>query len=153
MPISKAVREARAGLIPESDWTEKEKQAVSRAKQARLLRSAASALEHGRLQTASKKIEQALGGPLVIFVEGGLVQDVGRVNAEGFLAVEHDIVDYDILDGTPDIEVKEYFERRSPETIAYMRQFLPDEYEKFQERIREVEANDIADAATRKVLG
>jgi hypothetical protein len=67
---------------------------TKRAEQARLLRSAASALEHGRLKTASKKIEQALGGPLVIFVEGGLVQDVGRVSDEGFLSSEYDIVDY-----------------------------------------------------------
>jgi len=112
---------------------------MNRAEQARLLRSAASALEHGRLRTASKKIEQALGGPLVIFVEGGLVQDVGRVSDTGFVSAEYDIVDYDILDGSSNEEVKEYFERRSPEVVAYMKKFLPDEYEKFQERIREVE--------------
>jgi len=95
-------------------------------------------LEHGRLKTASKKIEQALGGPLVIFVEGGLVQDVGRVSREGFLASEYDLVDYDILDGSSNEEVKEYFERRSPAVQAYMKQYLPDEYERFQEAIREV---------------
>jgi hypothetical protein len=125
---------------------------MKRAEQARLLRSAASALEHGRLKTASKKIEQALGGPLVIFVEGGLVQDVGRVNAKGFLAVDHEVVDYDILEGTTDVEVKEYFERRSPAVQAYMRQYLPDEYERFQEAIRSVEEDDIADAATNRIL-
>jgi hypothetical protein len=115
---------------------------MTRAEQARLFRSAASALEHGRLRTARKKIEEALGGPLVIFVEGGLVQDVGRVNAkgnaEGFLSVEYDIVDYDVLDhGNSNEEVKEYFERRSPAVQAYMKLYLPDEYARFQERIRE----------------
>jgi hypothetical protein len=111
---------------------------MTRAEQARLLRSAASALEHGRLRTASKKIEQALGGPLVIFAEGGLVQDVGRVSDTGFLDVEYDIVDYDVLEGNTDVEVKEYFERRSPAVQAYMKQYLPEEYERFQEAIREV---------------
>lgn len=110
---------------------------MKRAEQARLLRSAASALEHGRISTARKKIEEALGGPLVIFVEGGLVQDVNRVNAKGFIAVDYDIVDYDIFDGTPAVEVKEYFERRSPAVQAYMKEYLPDEYERFQEAIRE----------------
>jgi hypothetical protein len=111
---------------------------MNRAEQARLLRSAASALEHGRRKTASRKIEQALGGPLVIFVEGGLVQDVGRVNDDGFLSVEYDIVDYDILEGTVDTDVKDYFERRSPAVQAYMKKYLPDEFERFQEAIREV---------------
>jgi hypothetical protein len=115
---------------------------MNRAEQARLLRSAASALEHGRINTASKKIEQALGG-LVIFVEGGLVQDVGRVSDTGFVSAEYDIVDYDIFDGSSNKEVKEYFERRSPKTITYMKNFLPDEYEKFQERIREAEQEEV----------
>lgn len=115
---------------------------MNRAEQARLLRSAASALEHGRLNTASKKIEEALGGPLVIFVEGGLVQDVGRVNDGGFLSAEYDIVDYDILEGSANVEVKEYFENRSPAVQAYMKEYLPDEYERFQEAIREVDKEE-----------
>jgi hypothetical protein len=115
---------------------------MNRAEQARLLRSAASALEHGRLSAASKKIEQALGGPLVIFVEGGLVQDAGRVSPSGFLSAEYDIVDYDVLEGNTDVEVKEYFESRSPAVQAYMKKYLPYEYERFQEAIREVEANE-----------
>ena len=108
---------------------------MKRSEQAKLLRSAASALEHGRLSTARKKIEQALGGPLAIFIEGGLVQDVGRLTPKGFLDVEYELMDYDVLETIDDFEVKEYFERRSPELRAYIQKFLPEEYAKFQEAI------------------
>lgn len=59
------------------------------------------------------------------------------MSLSGFLSAEYDIVDYDILEGSSNEEVKDYFENRSPEVQAYMKQYLPDEYEKFQERIRE----------------
>jgi hypothetical protein len=48
------------------------------------------------------------------------------------------MVDYDVLEGDIE-EVKDYFERRSPEVISYMKKFLPHEYEKFQEGVREAE--------------
>jgi hypothetical protein len=83
--------------------------------------------------------------PLVIFVEGGLVQDVIYLNPRakrGYESAEYDLVDYDIFDGSSNQEVKEYFERRSPEVIAYMRKHLPQEYKKFQERIREAEKEE-----------
>lgn len=114
---------------------------MTRAEQARLLRSAASALEHGRISTASKKIEQALGGPLVIFVEGGLVQDVGRVNPDGFLSSPYDLVDYDVLETLEDHEIFLHWAGLSPAVQDYIRTKLPDEYEKFQERIRNIEAS------------
>jgi hypothetical protein len=121
---------------------------MKKSEQAALLRSAASALEHGRTATASKKIQQALGGPLVIFVEGGVVQDVGRVNTSGFLAVEHEVMDYDILEGNSDEDVQDYFERRSPELKAYMEKFLPDEFQKFQ-----LVDSDLCDCADRSWYG
>jgi hypothetical protein len=114
---------------------------MNRAEQARLLRSAASALEHGRRKTASKKIEQALGGPLVIFVEGGIVQDVGRVSPSGFLEVPYDLVDYDTFETSEDHEVFLHWSSLSPAVQDYIRTKLPDEYEKFQERIRNIEAS------------
>jgi len=89
-------------------------------------------LEHGRLRTARKKIEEALGGPLVIFIEGGLVQDVGRVRPSGFLAVEYDLVDYDVLDQNSPADVKEYWDRRSDEAKEYLKNFVPDSYDAFQ---------------------
>jgi hypothetical protein len=122
MPISKSVREARAGLIPESDWTEKEKQAVSRAKQARLLRSAASALEHGRLRTARKKITEAVGRPYAIVTVRGGVADLAHT--EGECGV--DILDFDNLETTgPDDLIL------SDGEWAYLKEHDPDLFEFF----------------------
>jgi len=83
--------------------------------------------------------------PLVIFVEGGLVQDVIRLNPRakrGYENAEYDLVDYDVLESSSNQEVKEYFENRSPEVIAYMKKHLPFEYGRFQERIREAEKEE-----------
>src|ERR1700693_3768037 len=123
---------------------------MTRAEQARLLRSAASALGHGRIKTASKKIEQALGGPLVIFTEGGVVQDVGRVNADGFFGVLHDLVDYDIFEESSDM-VFLHWEGLSPAVKEYIRTRLPNEYAKFQECIRELQEE--CDCAERSWYG
>lgn len=114
---------------------------MKRAEQARLLRSAASALEHGRLNSASKKIEEALGGPLAIFVEGGVVQDVGRASTDGFLSVPYDLVDYDVLEEHEDHEIFLHWAGLSSAVQDYIRKKLPDEYEMFQERIRNIEAS------------
>jgi hypothetical protein len=114
---------------------------MNRAEQARLLRSAASALEHGRLRAASKKIEEALGGPLAIFVEGGVVQDVGRVNADGFLSAPYDLVDYDVFEEQEDQDIFLHWAGLSPEVQDYIRTKLPHEYEMFQERIRNIEVS------------
>lgn len=103
-----------------------------RTKTAELLRSAASALEHGRDATARRKIQEVLGGPLVLFVEGGLVQEAGYVGADGLHAAAYEVVDYDVFDGSTNEEIAEYFGNRSPELREYMEKFLPDEYAMFQ---------------------
>jgi hypothetical protein len=121
MSISKSVREARAGLIPESDWTEKEEQAVSRAKQARLLRSAASALELGRLRTAQKKVKEALAPYVLVTVRGGVAD---LAHTEG-CPVEVDILDFDNLEqtGPDDLLLSdkewEHLKRTDPELFEF----------------------------------
>jgi len=69
---------------------------MNRAEQARLLRSAASALEHGRLKTASKKIAQVVKPYLLVTIRGGVADSA--IN-EG--DVEIDLLDYDNLESTP----------------------------------------------------
>jgi hypothetical protein len=69
---------------------------MTRAEQARLLRSAASALEHGRLRTASKKIAQAFKPYLLVTINGGVANIA--INEGG---VDIDLLDYDNLESTP----------------------------------------------------
>lgn len=71
----------------------------------------------------------------IIFVEGGIVQDViYPIPSEGkpFTDVAYDLIDYDILEGNPDEDVAEYFEHRSEATKQYMKKHLPAEYAKFK---------------------
>jgi hypothetical protein len=68
---------------------------MTNAEKAKLLRSAASALEHGRLRTASKKIAQAVKPYLLVTISGGVAEIA--IN-EG--DVEIDLLDYDNLEST-----------------------------------------------------
>jgi hypothetical protein len=77
----------------------------------------------------------------IIFLEGGLVQDVfypvpDPVTGRPFTAMEYDIIDYDIFDGTPDEEIAEYFQGRDESTRNYMKKNLPDEYKRFADAVR-----------------
>jgi hypothetical protein len=67
---------------------------MTNAEKARLLRSAASALEHGRLATARRKIAQATTPYVLITVSGGVAEIAYRD------LVEVDILDYDNLEST-----------------------------------------------------
>jgi hypothetical protein len=69
------------------------------------------------------------------------VQDVGRVSPSGFLEVPYDLVDYDTFETSEDHEVFLHWASLSPAVQDYIRTKLPDEYEKFQERIRNIEAS------------
>ena len=95
---------------------------MKRAEQARLLRSAASALEHGRLQTARRKIAQAVGTQYAIVTVSGGVADLAHT--EGYLGV--DILDYDNLKdcGPGDIQL-------SDGEWAYLKEHSPDLFEFF----------------------
>jgi hypothetical protein len=118
--------------------TKRRKPKTGNAETAALLRSAASALEHGRVATASKKIQKALGGPLAIFVEGGIVQTVLRVNStapKGYRFAAYELVDYDVFDTESGEDIKEIWDGFSPELQAYFRNHLKAEYGKFQRRI------------------
>jgi hypothetical protein len=74
-------------------------------------------------------------------VEGGVVQDVGRVNTDGFLSVPYDLVDYDVLEEHEDHEIFLHWAGLSSAVQHYIRTKLPDEYKMFQERIRNIEAS------------
>jgi hypothetical protein len=74
---------------------------MSNKERAELLRSAASALEHGRHSTANKKIRQFLGEPqsILIAVDGGVATVIDRTVPAGF---EIEIIDYDNLKEAPE---------------------------------------------------
>ena len=74
-----------------------------------------------------------------MIVEGGCVREIFLPVPDDkcgtpFTAVDYDLVDYDIFEGTPDKEIAEYWEKREPETKAYFRKHLPDEFHKFHGR-------------------
>ena len=74
---------------------------MSNKERAELLRSAASALEHGRHSTANKKIRQFLGEPqsILIAVDGGVATVIDTTVPAGF---EVEIIDYDNLKEAPE---------------------------------------------------
>jgi hypothetical protein len=112
-----------------------------------LLRSAASALDHGRRATANKKLRAVLSevsrasatGP-VITVEGGVVQDVFVPDAsqpKGFRELEYTIMDYDIFESETNEDIAEYWNNFPPELRGYIEAKLPHEFKLFQDRITE----------------
>jgi hypothetical protein len=68
---------------------------MTNKERATLLRSAASALEHGRLSTAQKKLRQAAGTPYVMVTVRGGVADVAMNGG-----AEVDILDFDNLEAS-----------------------------------------------------
>jgi hypothetical protein len=76
--------------------------------------------------------------PLVVFVEGGIVQSVLRVDStapKGYRFAEYELVDYDVFDTESGEDIKEIWGGFSPELQTYFRDYLKDEYAKFQDRI------------------
>lgn len=177
--MKKSVKEARAGLIPESDWDEKEANhkmhveisvrewdtilAALRFWQVAADQESAGSVEidgeqydsicaiareHGShllCGEIDKLCERINGSPEpvepIIFVEGGIVQDViyptpDAETGQPYTPLKYDLVDYDVLEGSSDEEIADYFTNRSDTTQKYMKKHLPAEYKKFADAIR-----------------
>ena len=124
-----SVSEARAGLIPseETDATLLPKpkkntvQKIAWAKNEvdRILDQYLPALLHKIVDERSKS-----SNPLVIFVEGGIVQSVLRVDStapKGYRFAEYELVDYDVFDTESGEDIKDIWDGFSPELQAYFR--------------------------------
>ena len=77
----------------------------------------------------------------IVFVQGGIVQSIiypfpDAVADTPGTALDYDLIDYDIFEGTPDEEIAEYFLGRDESTRNYIKKNLPYEYKKFAEAIR-----------------
>jgi hypothetical protein len=138
-----SVSEARAGLIPseETDATLAPKpkkntvQKIAWAKNEvdRILDHISPALLHRIVDERSKN-----SNPLVIYVEGGIVQTVLRVDStapKGYRFAEYELVDYDVFDTESGEDIKGVWDGFSPELQAYFKNHLKAEYAKFQLRI------------------
>jgi len=76
---------------------------------------------------------------IVVFLEGGLVAGVVDLDSpRPSSGIEYEVMDYDVLEGgdSPE-EVREYLDNKTPELLAYMKRYLPEEYARFQEAIKE----------------
>lgn len=77
----------------------------------------------------------------VIFVEGGVVQDVIHVDGKkrkGYRPAKYELVDYDIFEGEPDSDIFLHWQGFSPKLKAYFKCYLPDEYKKFMDAIERI---------------
>jgi hypothetical protein len=100
----------------------------------RLLDHLSPALLHRIVDERSKS-----SNPLVVFVEGGIVQSVLRVDStapKGYRFSEHELCDYDVFDTESGEEIKDIWDGFSPELQTYFRDHLKAEYDKFQKRIQ-----------------
>lgn len=112
-------------------------------KLAKVLRSAASALEHGRKATATAKLRAIMAqlseveaSPVVV-LEGGILQALFIVDPKarrGFRDLSYTLVDYDIFEDETDEEIAERWNNFPPELQRYFQEKLPYEYGKFQGR-------------------
>ena len=105
------------------------------------LRSAASALEHGRNGTARKKVSAVSAGlciqpdgELVVVVEGGLVQDVKQIFFPSGrpMEPEHTIIDIDQLSQDCDDDVAERWGKFPEAVKRYVENYMPDEFAGFK---------------------
>jgi hypothetical protein len=79
----------------------------------------------------------------IIFVEGGIVQNVFLPKPEGdapFTDVAYELVDMDIFEDQGDVEIAEKWESLEPETREYFMAHASDVYQKFKQAIDRVEA-------------
>jgi hypothetical protein len=138
-----SVSEARAGLIPseETDATlapKPKKNTVHKITWAknevdRILDHISPALLHKIVDERSKDTN-----PLVVFVEGGIIQSVLRVDStapKGYRFADYEHCDYDVFDTESGEDIKDIWDGFSPELQAYFRTHLKAEFTKFQERI------------------
>jgi hypothetical protein len=123
--LKKSVREARAGLIPESVWTEKEKQAEGNRGQ----------------MTKKRKAKRNYTEP-VIFVEGGIVQallmpsDIKKTGS-GYRQQSFELVDYDVFGDHEEENIFFMWEGFSARLKKYFEKRLPAEKQKFLDRIQQ----------------
>lgn len=114
----------------------KEKVAWAKNEVNRLLDHISPALLHKIVDERSKSTN-----PLVVFLEGGIVQSVLRVDStapKGYRFAEYELVDYDVFDSESNEEIKDIWDGFSCELQAYFRNHLKAEYKKFQDRIAEL---------------
>jgi len=72
----------------------------------------------------------------VIVVEGGIVQNVFRPTpreAEPFVDVEYDLVDFDIFEGNDDEDIARHWNALEPSTQECFKNHLKDEYKQFKQ--------------------
>lgn len=93
--------------------------------------------------------------PVVVVVEGGIVQTVFRVDAsklKGYVFVDYELVDYDVFETEGAQEIAEIWNGFSPELKAYFKKHLKREYAKFQARIAEGTESDAKGGNERESL-
>lgn len=75
--------------------------------------------------------------PLVIVLEGGLCQDVFRIDSSGAaIDLTHTVLDWDQFEQDPAEDIADRFAGYPTEVKQYIRTKLPEVYEQFQEAIR-----------------
>jgi hypothetical protein len=85
----------------------------------------------------------------VIFCDGGLVQAVITLDSlGGSKAIEYELMDYDVFEDQDSKDIAEYWERRSPELRAYMKDQCNDEYTRFEEIAAEAKKPKTAEQET-----
>jgi len=93
--------------------------------------------------------------PVVVVVEGGIVQTVFRIDAsrpKGYVFVDYELVDYDVFETEGAEEIAEIWNGFSPELKAYFKKHLKREYAKFQARIAEETESDTKGENERETL-
>ena len=155
--VTKAVKEARAGLIPSEEtdglnlannvcqnccqtWRDDQLAEITHGIWERVspgeLMPSGECPECGALCHPIKNALTEQPEP-VIFVEGGLVQAVLVLDStalKGYREVSYELVDYDVFKNAPDSETVDHWNGFSPALKTYFKKFLKDEYEKFRER-------------------
>jgi hypothetical protein len=80
--------------------------------------------------------------PLIVFVEGGIVQDVialDRKIKDGCRKVKFCMVDYDLLSGGDLEDIKQAWQHFPTELKEYFSEYLPDEKKKYLDAIAAAE--------------
>jgi hypothetical protein len=93
--------------------------------------------------------------PVVVVVEGGIVQCVFRVDTskrKGYSFVDYELVDYDVFETEGAKEIAEIWNGFSPELKAYFKKHLKNEYAKFRARIAEETECDMKGERERESL-
>ena len=93
--------------------------------------------------------------PVVVVVEGGIVQSVFRVDAskrKGYVFVDYELVDYDVFETEGSKEIAEIWKGFSPELRAYFKKHLKREYAKFRARIAEETESNTKGETDRETL-